>query len=100
MPIERRPPPEPQSHPELVDLLAAELSKPTKGGPRVIEEQLRGMKRFHVTVIWDRWKNVYPDDRSTTILDAYQQAFDDLRMLQISMALGLTQPEAKRLGVA
>ena len=99
MPIERRPEPPPRMDPSLTEQLVAELRTETRSGPRIIEEKVRGLPRYHVTVIWDAWDGIDPTDRSAMILDAYKEAKGDLEMLRISVAIGLTRVEADRLGV-
>ncbi len=86
--------------PMLVEALAAELRSPKKGHPiLVIEEPVRGVPRFQTTVVWARWADVPTEDRAGVILDAYEQALGAEKMLQVSLALGLTPTEAKRLGI-
>ena len=99
MPVERRSESKPEPHPELVGALAKELSKPTKKGPLVIEEKVRGLNRIYVTVVWNLWQDVHPEDRAAVILDAYQAARGDLEMLKISLAVGATPEEAKKMGL-
>lgn len=57
------------------------------------------MFRIHVTVIWDRWGDVAPEDRSRIILDAYERVRGPESILNPSAALGLTHADAKKLGV-
>jgi hypothetical protein len=86
-------------YPDLVQVLARELLRPTRRGPRIIEEKVRGINRIHVTVIWPKWRDIDPADRSSTILDAYEQARGPEGMLSVSVAMGLTPEEADRLGI-
>ncbi len=101
MPLEHRPESVPQRYPELVKLLAQEIHHPSASiGPRIIEQKSRGLDRYHVSVIWDRWAGVDPADRADVILEAYVQAKSELEMLRISLAIGLTPDEAVKLRVA
>lgn len=99
MPIETRQlKPDPPGYAALVTKLERELDGRSKTGPRIIEEEQFG-NRLHVTVIWDDWKALPPEERGRAIMDAY----DHVRhadVLRITIALGLTPAEAERLGIA
>ena len=104
MPLIRKPAGEPETHRDLVRELAQEidLDQPEgpSGAPTIIEEAVRGSPHIHVTVIWDRWAPIPADDRGRVILDAYTQARGEQEMLKISVALGVTVEESRRLGIA
>jgi hypothetical protein len=104
MPVIRKPASGPNKHELLVDALKRELQRNRKSGPRsapiVVEEEVRGSRNLHVTVIWDRWEGIAPEDRGQVILDAYSEGRGADEMLRVSVALGLTHEEAKRLGVS
>jgi hypothetical protein len=83
----------------LVDDLVAVLrqASPTQGEPLIVENQIAQTKSVHVVVIWDKWSDLSPSERSTIILDAYRKA----RRLQgstITVAMGLTTEGALRMG--
>jgi len=83
----------------LADQLAAVLQKagPSHGGPLVIENRIPQTKSLHTTVIWDKWNDLQPSDRSKVIIDAYAQANCHAGWT-ITVAMGLTSAEALRLG--
>jgi hypothetical protein len=99
--IKKQQPPETPHYRKLVATLVKELrsNKPTgpKTAPQIIEEEDRH-NFLHVNVIWDAWNDVAPEDRGRIIMDAYEQErHDDVQ--RITVALGLTHAESKRLGV-
>ncbi len=103
MPYKLIPAVEPAIDPTYVDAIAQELHLMRPDGdpeaPLIIEEQTRLTDRIHVTVIWDLWGKVAPEDRSRIILDAYERVRGASAILTLSAALGLTHAEAKKLGV-
>ncbi len=54
--------------------------------------------RTHLLVVWDDWQNLNQQDRSSLILRAYEAAEGLESAREVSVAMGLTQEEAKRLG--
>jgi len=96
MPVIRKPlAPESAQHRKLVAELAAELQRGTPTGPKIVEEEQRG-GYLHVTVIWDAWKKVEPEERGRIIMDAYEQQ-RPADVTHIAISLGLTPEEADRL---
>jgi hypothetical protein len=87
----------------FVEAIAQELrlaqSEGSPDAPLIIEEEARHSGRIHVTVIWDRWGQVGPEERSRMILEAYEQVRGPGTFLTLTSALGLTHAEAKRLSV-
>lgn len=84
----------------LVDVLAQEFRSPSVESKQLyfqIQPQ-PPLNRFHITVIWDRWKNQSHQERSEIILDAYEAWQGPGSAQSISVAMGLTQQEAERLG--
>ncbi len=100
-------PVEPILDASFVEAIADELRKKNPvdaadaslDAPHIIEEQIRRSNRIHVTVIWDRWANVGPEERSRIILEAYGNVRGPNAFLTLTSALGLTHAEAKKLGV-
>ena len=92
--------PESPRHQELVKALKDELRRdqPAGAGPVIEEEEQRG-NRIHVQVVWDEWDDVSNEERGRIIMDAYEQARPD-DLPRITIALGLTTAEARKLGVA
>jgi hypothetical protein len=79
-----------------------EWTKPKKEGQPLIV--LEGGKRQpqHIFVIWDEWKGLDQRQRSEVIMDVVEHlsgkhAFRDLSL--VTVAMGLTAEEAKRLGI-
>ena len=103
MPYNLTPAAEPDFDPAYVDAIAQELRLMRPDGdpdaPLIIEEQIRLTDRIHVTVIWDLWGKVAPEDRSRIILDACERVRGASAILILSAALGLTYADAKKLGV-
>ena len=89
-------------HSGLVRKLVAELRRNATTGlptaPVVREDEQRG-NYLHVTVIWDAWRRLGPEERGRMIMDAYERARPD-DVLRITVAMGLTHAEAERLGVS
>jgi hypothetical protein len=83
----------------LTSRLVRELREPgTTGSPLVLENQISQTHRYHVTVIWDEWRDLPLQTRSRIILDAYEDVFPEKTGL-ISIAQGLTMCEAISMGL-
>ena len=84
----------------LVDTLAKEFRTPSPEDrqPYYQIQQQPPQNRVHITVIWDRWKNLSHQERSEIILDAYEAWRGQGSAEIISVAMGLTTVEADRLG--
>lgn len=80
---------------ELVD----ELTNPKSSGEPDIVIERPNPSTSHVFVIWSRWRKLEQTVRSRIILDAYREAVGDEEALKVTVAMGLTPSEAKRLGV-
>lgn len=91
---------------ELAEVIASELSAPTQDSstlPSIEENCSRpgaGGIFLSVTVLWDdpRWAALSPRERSRVILKGYEFARPD-DADRVTMALGLTRAEARRLGI-
>ncbi len=55
--------------------------------------------RIHVLVIWDDFYIFSQQERFEIIMEAYTQSKGDAEALRVSIAMGLTQDDAARLGV-
>lgn len=66
--------------------------------PLILEERVPSTKSRHVRVIWDRWKELDDEQRAAVIEDAYSQAEGPQAAAEITLAEGLTPPEALALG--
>jgi hypothetical protein len=103
MPLIKTQPKPAHGHPELVNELARELRDPKPQGgtgvPDIYEERQTFGNHLNVRVVWDKWEGIPHAERGPIILDAYRKARDEVEMLNITLALGLTPDENRRLGV-
>ena len=103
MPRERSPAAPRHSRPDLVDVLAKEMSKKgvsaTPEVPTIYEREQPYGSNLHVKVIWDKWVGIPAEERGAIILDAYVQAGLEDDMRRITLAVGLTKKEADRLNI-
>ncbi len=83
----------------LVERLADELKSDRQSGQPLIEEEEFPTKKLRVNVIWDAWDHIPLEDRTATILRAYEQAEDREFRDRIALASGLTVPEAHAAGM-
>jgi hypothetical protein len=88
-----RPPPKPK-HPRLATKLADELKAGREGGQPIIYETRYPTGLASATVIWDEWASIPDEERSETILRAYEGAEGPDAASKIALASGLTVPEA------
>jgi hypothetical protein len=80
--------------------LEKELSKPADvGQPLIIERHMGFGNAVQVTVVWDRFHEIPESDRTALILSAYEQCFGQESRDQVTLAIGLTVPEAVELGL-
>ena len=83
----------------LADRLAEELRRNGESGQPMIDEQVFPSDKISVTVIWDEWETLSLEDRSAVILRAYEQAEGRDYREKITLASGLTLPEAYAAGM-
>src|SRR3989440_13098210 len=83
----------------LVERLVEELKSDRQAGQPVIEEEEFPTGKLRVNVIWDAWDRVPLEDRTATILRAYEQAEGPEYRDRIALASGLTVPEAHAAGM-
>ena len=87
-------------HPALVEELASELKANRDcGQPMIDEESFPSTGLLKVTVVWDEWQSVPDDERSKVILESYRKAEGDDYARRITLASGLTVPEAYASGL-
>ncbi len=87
-------------HPALVERLVAELKTNRDSGQPMIDEQIFPKTNLlQVTVVWDDWRTAPEEDRTQIILDAYRQAEGEEYSGRITLASGLTVPEAYASGL-
>src|SRR5262245_41618865 len=84
---------------DLAEKLAAELKKSHACGPPVIYDHAFRTGKVRVVVIWDAWDGVPLQQRSATILRAYEMAEGPESRDRIALASGLTVPEAHAAGM-
>lgn len=100
MSIVRRLPTEQSSNEPLVKQLTEEFRAPAPGAqPPLISVEKQWSDRLHVLVVWDAWEPLPQQERSRIIMDAFQNAEGQERALQVSVAMGLTSVEARRMGL-
>src|SRR2546425_6336854 len=83
----------------LVEQLVDELNTDRQSGQPMIEEEEFPTKKLRVNVIWDAWDRVPLEDRTATILRAYEEAEGPEYRDRIALASGLTMPEAHAAGM-
>jgi hypothetical protein len=83
----------------LVQRLVDELKSDRVSGQPQIEEEEFPTKKLRVNVIWDEWDRVPLEDRTATILRAYEEAEGPEYRDRIALASGLTVPEAHAAGM-
>jgi hypothetical protein len=84
---------------ELAAQLAAELRANRDHGQPMIWEQTFRTGKMRVTVLWDKWNGIPLQERTATILRAYEQAEGPEARARIALASGLTVPEAHVAGM-
>ncbi len=83
----------------LVGRLADEWNSDREyGQPVIYEEPLPG-NRLHVTVVWDDWDRLPPEERTEIIVQAYEKVQGPGAGDRIALASGLTVPEAHAAGM-
>jgi hypothetical protein len=82
----------------LVGRLADELRSDRVSGQPVVDEQEFPTGKLRVIVLWDEWDRVPLEDRTATILRAYEQAEGRESRDRVALASGLTVPEAHAAG--
>src|SRR5712671_3409197 len=81
--------------PKLLPELVAELKQARESGQPIIDEfTFPATNRIRVAVICDKWESVPDEERLATIYRAFQQAEGKEYADRISIAQGLTVPEA------
>jgi hypothetical protein len=102
MPIRQR---KTLTHPDAARIhreLVNEWSNPVddESRPILIEEKPATPGRgIHLTVIWDVWGDLTQQERSEIIMDAYEETHSQDEALNVTVAMGLTKTEAKRMRI-
>jgi hypothetical protein len=84
---------------KLVERLVDELKSNRPSGQPMIEEEEFPTKKLRVNVLWDAWDHLPHEDRTATILKAYEQAEGRESRDRVALASGLTIPEAHAAGM-
>jgi len=79
--------------------LKAELDHPKDSGEPEIVIERPNPATTHLFVIWSKWEDLEQMVRSRIILDAYGEAKGESEAVKVTVAMGLTQDEATRLGM-
>lgn len=66
--------------------------------PMIVQEEDEQGVVVHVFVVWDDWADLDQQARSELITEAYWEVFQE-RGLALTVAMGLTAEEARRMGV-
>src|SRR3954468_20090906 len=100
MPVREMKPERTTEHVELVRDLATEWADAhsTRAEPIIFIERSPDGKPLHVQVVWSRWAQLEPVERSEIIMDAAARQLSPDELLNITMAFGMTPDEARRLG--
>jgi hypothetical protein len=99
MPVREMKPERTSEHHDLVAELAAEWSNPNSGRdePIIFIERDRDDRPAHIYVIWSRWGHLETLERGEIIMDAAAKQLSPDDLLNITMAFGMTQEEARRM---
>jgi hypothetical protein len=83
---------------QLRQRLVEEWQSPREDVPQpLIYEQIDPAGgAVHLYVIWDEWVGLDQEDRSGIIMDAYEETHDPEQVLNVTVAMGLTEEERKR----
>lgn len=93
---------------ELQQRLAAEWKSPSASNvteqPVILEENQplqfsSAHKPLRLYVIWEEWNDLTQLDRSEIIMEAFEKTHDLPDILRVTLAMGLTSAEAKRMGL-
>ena len=87
------------SHDTLRARLTRELTTPQEQGQPLIYLEPTSEQPTRVVVVWEDWRDLDIDERSRIILDAFRDARDEAAMLNIVVALGITNAEAERMKI-
>ncbi len=82
----------------LLQRLAEEFQHPASEYTAPFINIERPGDRTHLFVVWDDWRKLSQQERSSLILRAYETSEGPNAAHEVSVAMGLTQEEAARLG--
>ncbi len=87
---------------QLVRRLTQEYLSPSAGEVEPLLMELDDKKRSsttHLYVIWEDWTRIDQQTRAEIIMEAYAAARGTANALRVTIAMGLTKAEAKRMGI-
>ena len=87
---------------ELTRMLFNEWTQPSEAGQPVIVVEGQKPDPIHIYIIWDEWRGMNQTDRSEIIMDVYDNVMVGPRLQDhgtVTVAMGLTSEEAKRMGI-
>lgn len=86
---------------ELMRLIVQEWKQPTDhhDQPIVLLDRSAPGGARHVFIVWDRWGNLEQLQRSEAIMDAAEAVLGKEESLKVTVAMGLTKEEAKRMNI-
>ena len=103
MPVKKMPPR--RASPLAEDLrrkLVEEWTSPKEKGEPLILQDSSGppsSRSTRIYVVWTEWGDLSLQERSEIIMDAYEQTHSTDETLSVTVALGLTPPEADRMRI-
>lgn len=83
---------------ELKDELQTPSSVDKADLPTIIEE-INSVHSIHITVIWDKWKDVDQESRGRIIWEAFSSVYEEEKMRDITLCLGFTKEEAIKMRI-
>ncbi len=104
MAVRNKKPQAPPDEARLRQIICAELQKNDENsGQPIIQIETTPRGTIRIIVIWDDWQNLDQGQRSTVIMDAFrdywQSAGTPEKIVDVTIAMGLTAKEAANLGV-
>ena len=86
---------------ELARLIVQEWQNKTENpnNPIILLDRSGPGGARHIFVVWDRWSGLEQLQRSEAIMDAAEEVLDKAEALKVTLAMGLTKVEAKRLNI-
>ncbi len=63
------------------------------------ESPLRGERPNHLYVVWSKWGDLTPIERSKLMLQAYERYRSRDLAASVTLAMGLTPAEARQRGI-
>ena len=100
MPVREIKPERTIEHDSLVHELGAEWTRPNSAAPEPVTylERAKDGRPERVYVLWNKWTGIEGVERGEIIMEAAESVFGLDDALSISVVVGMTQPEAQRMG--